>query len=62
MAKPPTTLKAALIIATEPNSFTGTVVGTENRINAPSMVTAEMALVMDIRGVCSKDGTLDISR
>jgi len=51
IANPPTTLKVAAIMAAEPKTFSIPVVANEKRIQAPSIVTAEMALVMDINGV-----------
>ena len=62
MANPPTTLKVAVMMAREPNIFSTILVGWENRTTAPSIVTAEMALVIDIKGVCKSGGTLEINR
>lgn len=60
IAKPPITLKLAQTMAIAPKHFSSGVVGTENNKSAPKMVTAETALVIDINGVCKRDGTLKI--
>jgi len=51
-----------MINATEPIICSNLVEGTENRINTPRMVTADMALVMDISGVCNSVGTREIRK
>ena len=56
------TLKLAVMIARDPIIFSEVVVGCENSRTAPKIVTAEMALVIDIKGVCRSGGTLEISR
>ena len=51
MVKPPTTLKVAIIRAVIPKASSRWFVLTEKIISAPRMVTADMAFVIDMRGV-----------
>jgi hypothetical protein len=55
--KPPTRLKLAITIATAPSARSSAVVSTAKRSSAPRIVTAEIALVNDMSGVCSRWGT-----
>ena len=50
------------MIAATPTDFPVRSVLTEKRSKAPKIVTAEIALVIDINGVCNNGGTRDISR
>ena len=62
ITNPPTTLKVAIAIAITPITLSKGVVSTEKSRSAPSMVTAEIAFVIDIKGVCKSCGTFDIKR
>ena len=62
MAKPPMRLKLAQTMAIAPKPVSSGVVGAENNKSAPNRVTPETALVIDINGVCNKDGIFDIKR
>jgi len=62
MANPPTRLKAAIIKAIEPMICSVRVEEIEKRIKTPNIVTAEMAFVMDIKGVWSNVGILEIRK
>ena len=62
MTNPPTTLKIAVITAIAPNIFPDNLVSSEKIRRAPRIVTAEIALVIDIKGVCSNGGTREIRK
>lgn len=50
------------MIAATPSDFPVRSVLTEKRSKTPKIVTAEIALVIDINGACNNGGTRDISR
>lgn len=62
MVNPPTTLNAARAIAIAPRTVSGMSGKTAKTRSAPNIVTAEMAFVIDINGVCRSGGTFEISR
>jgi hypothetical protein len=61
MTKPPTTLKVAAMIEIDPNRLSIIPIFLVKIRRAPKMVTADIALVIDISGVCNKEGTFDIN-
>ena len=62
IVNPPTTLNAARAIAIAPSRVSVKSDVTAKTRSAPSIVTAEMALVIDINGVCNNGGTFEISK
>ena len=52
----------AVTSASAPTTLSATLIVTEKSKSAPRMVTAEMALVIDISGVCKSGGTREMSR
>lgn len=61
MMKPPTILNTAMTMAIAPSILVETDMASSNRRRAPRIVTAEMAFVIDMRGVCNNWGTREIS-
>jgi hypothetical protein len=60
--KPPTTFTIARTMATRARDLLEVVMAAAAAVRAPKTVTPEIALVPDINGVCSKEGTLVIAQ